>query len=53
MQGGDQGSRILAGGHTSPVLGRDPVKLLVLRPLAVVGHVDRGDRERITGPAAG
>jgi hypothetical protein len=54
VHGGVQGSRILPGRRTGPVLGRDPVERLVGRSLAVVGHVDRGDREpAVGGEAAG
>jgi hypothetical protein len=53
VHGGVQRSRILSGGRTGPVLARDPVERLVGRPLAVVGHVDRGDREpAVSGEAA-
>ena len=52
VHGGVQRSRILSGGHTGLVLGRDPVELLVRRPLAVVGRVDRGDREPAFGGEA-
>ena len=52
VQGGDQRGRVLAGGHPGPVLGRDPDELLVFRPVAMMGRVDRGDRETPLGGEA-
>jgi len=44
LEAGDQRSQFLPGGHPRLVAGRDPGVLLVLRPVAVAGHVGRHHR---------
>ncbi|MEV0425142.1 hypothetical protein [Micromonospora sp. NPDC050495] len=45
LEAGDQRSEFRPGSHARLVLGSDPVVLLVLRPIAMGGHIDGRDRE--------
>ena len=52
LEGGDQRSQFLPGGHPRLVAGRDPGVLFVLRPVTVAGHVGRHHRETALGHEA-
>jgi hypothetical protein len=52
LEAGDQRSQFLSGIDASLVPRRDPVVLLILRPVAMAGHVDRRHREATFGHEA-